>query len=155
MEKFSTREEYKKGNFNDYIKKILEHAEEAREIQNRYRTNKLAKGFIPWKPICGNCGKIITTNVKEFSGGIVKYKCEDYEFETTKAIGCGHKGENDPLKGNGKLLWKSEWAAEWARWNIACEGAGKEYHVPNSAFWVNAEILEKILDFPMPVPFFY
>jgi len=155
MEKFSMREEYKKGNFNKYIKKILEKADEVREIQNRYRTNKLAKGFIPWKPICENCGKIITTNVKEFSNGVVKYQCKDYEFETTTAIGCNHKGENDPLKGNGKLLWKSEWAVEWARWKVACEGAGKEYQVPNSAFWVNAEILEKVLNFPMPVPFFY
>ncbi|MFH0868139.1 MAG: lysine--tRNA ligase [Candidatus Woesearchaeota archaeon] len=155
MEKFSMREEYKKGNFNKYIKKILEEAEEVREIQNRYRTNKLAKGFIPWKPICDNCGKIVTTNVKEFSDGIVKYQCKDYEFETTTAVGCNHKGENDPLKGNGKLLWKSEWAAQWAHWNIVSEGAGKEYQVPNSAFWVNAEIAERVLGFPMPEPIFY
>ena len=155
MEKFSMREEYKKGNFNKYIKQILEKADEVREIQNKYRTNKLAKGFIPWKPICENCGKIVTTNVKEFSNGIVKYQCKDYEFEATTAIGCGHKGENDPLKGNGKLLWKSEWAAQWAHWKIASEGAGKEYQVPNSAWWVNAEIVERVLEFPMPQPIFY
>lgn len=155
MEKFSMREEYKKGNFSKYIKKILENAEQVREIQNRYRTNKLAKGFIPWKPICDNCGKIVTTDVKEFSNGVVKYQCKDYEFESAKAIGCNHKGENDPLKGNGKLLWKSEWAAQWANWNIAAEGAGKEYQVPNSAWWINAEITERILDYPMPQPIFY
>ena len=155
MEKFSMREEYKKGNFNKYIKKILEKAEEVREIQNRYRTNKLAKGFIPWKPICDDCGKIVTTNVKEFSNGIVKYQCKDYDFETVTAKGCGHKGENDPLKGNGKLLWKSEWAAQWAHWKIASEGAGKEYQVPNSAWWINAEITERVLGFPMPEPIFY
>lgn len=155
MEKFSMREEYKKGKFNKYIKKILEKADEVREIQNKYRTNKLVKGFIPWKPICDNCGKIVTTHVKEYSNGIVKYQCKDYDFETTTAKGCGHKGENDPLKGNGKLLWKSEWAAQWAHWNIVSEGAGKEYQAPNSAFWINAEITEKILDFPMPIPIFY
>ena len=27
--------------------------------------------------------------------------------------------------------------------------------MPNSAFWVNGEIVEKVLDFPMPVPIFY
>jgi lysyl-tRNA synthetase class 1 len=155
MEKFSMREEYKKGGFNKYIKKILENAEEVREIQNKYRTNKLAKGFIPWKPICDNCGKIVTTNVKELSGGIVKYVCKDYDFETITAKGCGHKGENDPLKGNGKLLWKSEWAAQWMYWKIVSEGAGKEYQVPNSAWWINAEITERVLGFPMPVPIFY
>src|SRR3989338_7416856 len=89
MEKFSMREEYKKGNFNAYIKKILENADEVRKIQNKYRTNKLIKGFIPWKPICDKCGKIVTTNVKEFSNGVISYQCKDYEFETTKATGCG------------------------------------------------------------------
>ena len=155
MDKFSMREEYKKKGFNKYIKKILEKADEVKEIQNKYRTNKLGKGFIPWKPICDNCRKIVTTNVKEFSNGIVKYQCKDYDFETTTATGCGHKGENNPLKGNGKLLWKSEWAAQWAHWKIISEGGGKEYQVPNSAFWINAEIAEKILDFPMPEPIFY
>ncbi len=155
MEKFSMREEYKKGHFKKYIKKILENTEKIREIQNRYRTTKLEKGYSPWKPICENCGKIVTPHITNFSEGIVKYWCKDYDFETTTAKGCGHKGENDPLEGNGKLLWKSEWAAQWSRWEVACEGAGKEYQVPNSAFWVNGEIVEKVLDFPMPVPIFY
>ena len=155
MEKFSMREEYKKGKFNKYIKKILEKADEVRELQNKHRTNKLDKNFSPWKPICENCGKIVTTTVKEYSNGIVKYSCKDYEFESSKAVGCNHKGEDDPLKGNGKLLWKSEWAAQWARWKIVSEGAGKEYQVPNSAFWINAEIAEKLINFPMPVPIFY
>jgi lysyl-tRNA synthetase class 1 len=155
MEKFSMREEYKKGKFNKYIKKILERAEEIREIQNKYRTNKLSKGFVPWIPICDNCGKIVTTKVKEISNGVVKYQCKDYDFESTTAKGCGHKGENDPLKGNGKLLWKSEWAAQWTHWKVIAEGAGKEYQVPNSAFWINAEIVERVLSFPMPEPIFY
>ena len=155
MEKFSMREEYLKGSFKKYIRKILENAEQVRQIQNKYRSNKLEKGFLPWKPVCENCGKIVTTNVREFSNGIVKYACKDYEFETTTAKGCGFKGENDPMKGNGKLLWKSEWAVEWARWQVASEGAGKEYHVPNSAWWINGQIAEEILDFPMPVPIFY
>ena len=35
MEKFSMREEYKKGNFSKYIKKILDNAEEIRKIQHK------------------------------------------------------------------------------------------------------------------------
>ena len=155
MEKFSMREEYKKGNFNQFIKRILGKIEEVREIQNRYRTNQLKKNWSPWTPICENCGKIVTTHVTSFEDGIAAYVCRDYEFETTTAKGCGFKGENNPLKGNGKLLWKSEWAAQWARWQVVSEGAGKEYQVPNSAWWINGEIVEKVLDFPMPVPIFY
>ncbi len=155
LEKFSMREEYKKGSFNGFIKKILENADAVREIQDKYRTNPLKKNWLPWTPICESCGKIVTTHVVSYENGIAHYVCKDYEFETTTAKGCGFKGENDPLKGNGKLLWKSEWAAEWARWQVVSEGAGKEYQVPNSAWWVNGEITEKVLDFPMPVPIFY
>src|SRR3989344_1883205 len=155
MEKFSMRAEYKAGNFRPYIKKILDQIETIIEIQNRYRTNALKKGWSPWTPICDNCGKIITPKVTGFEGGKVQYVCKDYAFEKYTATGCGHRGENDPLKGNGKLVWKSEWASQWALWKVVSEGAGKEYQVPNSAFWINAEIVEKVHGFPSPAPIFY
>lgn len=155
MQKFSLREEYQKGNFNPYIKKLLENLEDLIRIQNKYKTNPLREGWSPWTPICDNCGKIVTPRITSYENGIVSYFCEDYQFQKTKAKGCGHKGENDPMKGNGKLVWKSEWAVEWARWKVVAEGAGKEYHTPNSAFWVNAEILERIFDFPAVQPIFY
>jgi len=160
MKKFSMREEYKKGNFNPYIKKLMQRqsVEQLVEIQNKYRETKLsAEAWNPWTPICKNCGKIITPRVIGFDAktGKVRYKCEDYAFEKNIAKGCGYEDENDPLKGEGKLMWKSEWAAQWARWAVCAEGAGKEYQVPGSAFWINAEICERLLDFPAPVPIFY
>jgi lysyl-tRNA synthetase, class I len=155
MEKYSMREEYKKGNFIKYIKQIMDKIEDIKEIQNKYRTNPLKDNWSPWTPICGNCGKIVTPHITGIKDGIITYQCRDYEFETTDAKGCGYKGENNPETGEGKLLWKSEWAAQWSRWQVVSEGAGKEYQVPNSAFWVNGEIVEKVLKFPMPVPIFY
>ncbi len=155
MDRHSTREEYRRGSFRPFIKKILDNVELMRKIQNRYRQDPLPKSWSPWKPVCDNCGKIITTNVTGFKGGKAQYRCEDYRFEKTKATGCGHVGENDPMRGNGKLVWKGEWAAEWAMWQVCSEGAGKEYQVPNSAWWVNGEIVERVLGFPMPVPIFY
>jgi lysyl-tRNA synthetase, class I len=155
MERFSMQDEYRKGNFNPQIARLLEHADQIREIQNKYRTNELKKEWSPWTPVCANCGKIVTPRVKFTEDKKVTYTCQDYLFETTIAKGCGHKGEADPLKDPGKLAWKSEWAAQWARWNVSTEGAGKEYQVPNSAFWINAEICENVLDFPSPEPIFY
>jgi lysyl-tRNA synthetase class 1 len=155
MPKFSMRAEYKKGSFKPYIKKIVENIDAIKEIQNRYRTNPLPKNWSPWTPICENCGKIITPRVTGVVDGIVHYECKDYEFEKSKAIGCGHKGTNDPMKDQGKMMWKSEWASQWARWEVVSEGAGKEYQVPNSAFWLNTEIAERVLGFPAPVPIFY
>jgi len=155
MKKFSMREEYRKGSFKDYIKLLLKNIENVIEIQNKYRQNPLESGWSPWTPICENCGKIITPHVLGFDGGKVHYVCKDYSFETMTAKGCGYEGYDDPLKGNGKLMWKSEWASQWAYWKVVSEGAGKEYQVPMSAWWVNGEICERILDFPMPVPIFY
>lgn len=157
LEIFSMTGEYKKGNFKPYIKKLTENVELIQEIQNKHRTNPLKKSWNPWNPVCENCGKIITTKITDFDEkkGTVSYICKDYEFETTTAKGCGNKGENNPSKDFGKLAYKSEGAAQWARWNVSCEGWGKEYQVPNSAFWINAEICEKVLDFPSPEAFFY
>lgn len=154
MKKFSMREEYKKGTFRPYIKKIMEKPKLVRDIQNKYRSQPQV-GWSPWMPICEKCGKIITTRVEDFEDGKVYYKCQDYRFVKTVAKGCGHEGASDPLKDSGKLVWKSEWASQWRHWKVVSEGAGKEYQVPMSAWWVNAEIVEKVLDFPMPVPIFY
>ncbi len=147
-------EEYKKGNFNYEIRKLIENREKILEILNKYREKKL-ESFNPYQPICENCGKIITTRALKIENGKIYYKCEDYMFEKEIAKGCGYEGVADPLNGEGKLVWKSEWAAQWHRFKVASEGAGKEYIVPGSAFWINAEICEKILDFPSPVPIFY
>src|SRR3989344_5127406 len=155
LEKFSMREEYRKGSFKPYIKKILDNIESVKEIQNKYRSNKLGNHYSPWAPICDNCGKIVTPRVTDVVDSRVVYTCKDYEFETTKAVGCKHKGENDPMKGNGKLMWKSEWASQCSLWKVVSEGAGKEYQVPNSAWWINGEISERIHDYPMPIPIFY
>ncbi len=156
--RYSMMEEYRKGSFKPFIKKMLENLERVIEIQNKYRdkNNPLRSGWAPWTPVCKNCGKIITPRVHDFSEeGRLPYICSDYSFESTTAEGCGHEGEADPMCDEGKLMWKGEWAAQWALWKVCSEGAGKEYAVPNSAFYVNGELCELVLDFPMPVPIFY
>ncbi len=155
MDKFSMREEYRKGSFREQIRKIMQKAEEVKSILRKYRDSELPEGWSPFTPICGNCGKIATPKISKLEDGRVHYTCGDYKFEKTTAKGCGHEGIADPLKDAGKLMWKSEWAAQWDLWKVVSEGAGKEYQVPNSAFWVNAEICEKVLGFPFPVPIFY
>ncbi len=152
---FSMREEYSKGSFSPYIKKILEKRSEVIEILNKYRREPLPEHYSPFQPVCKNCGKIITTRIDAYEDGKVHYTCVDYAFEKHTAKGCGYQGEADPMRDPGKLMWKGEWAAQWAHWQVVSEGAGKEYVVPGSAWWINAEICERIFDFPMPVPIFY
>lgn len=158
MKTYSMREEYLKGSFKKEIKLILKHRDLLVEIQNRYRPDdrKLGKDWSPWQPICKGCGKVITPRVTKIrEDGKVEYVCKDYDFKTETAKGCGYEGIDDPGKGNGKLMYKGELAAQWAHWNVSTEGFGKEYQVPGSALWINGEIIEKVLKYPMAVPIIY
>ncbi|MFH1225094.1 MAG: lysine--tRNA ligase [Candidatus Diapherotrites archaeon] len=155
--RFSMREEYKKGNFNEEVMQVLKGTSTVREIINKFKEEgtHLGANWFPWQQVCEKCGKIQTTKITSVEDSKVNYVCGDYKFETETAKGCGHEGTADLKKANGKLVWKSEWAAQWKRWGVCSEGAGKEYESRNSAFWINAEICERVLNFPAPEPIFY
>ncbi len=158
MKTYSMREEYLRGTFSNEVSLILKNTKLLVDIQNKYRPpdRRLSPDWSPWQPICKQCGKIITprvTNVRR--DGKVEYVCKDYQFRTEKAEGCGYEGVDDPAKGNGKLMYKGELAAQWAHWKVATEGFGKEYQVPGSALWINGEVTERLFHFPMAVPILY
>jgi lysyl-tRNA synthetase class 1 len=153
--RYSMRAEYKKGSFNDSIDIILKNRGKIKDIVEGFKDNPLPEDWVPYQPVCEKCGKIMTTKATGIEDGKIKYVCQDYSFKSEKAEGCKHEGVADLKKGNGKLVWKSEWAAQWKHWDVVSEGAGKEYVVPNSAFFVNAHIVEKVLDYPAPTPIFY
>ncbi len=140
--------EYKRGSFKDVIRKYVENLDRIRKILKK-------NDWLPFLIVCKNCGKIITTRILEINDLKARYICEDYKFEKYVAKGCGYEDEINLLEAIGKIPWKGEWAAQWYRWNVSAEGAGKEYIVPDSAFWLNAKICEEILNHPSPIPIFY
>jgi len=154
----TTTDHYRGGKFTPFIKKALHNIETVKQILNSHRTNPLPEDWTPWNPVCENCGKIITTKVKEFDENRVSYSCEDYTFREfgqeaySKVSGCGYAGEHDFKNPHGKLLWKIEWAAEWPLWSVNFEPAGKEHFMPGAAFWNAGEITEKVFDWPEPHP---
>ncbi|MHA1379242.1 MAG: lysine--tRNA ligase [Candidatus Helarchaeota archaeon] len=162
LEVYSTTKEYRAGKFYSEIKTALEKVQELRKIMNKYRANPLLENWIPWQPICENCGKIITTRMKNIEGDKVTYTCKDYEFQHMTVKGCGYEGASDIKKGYGKLGWKTEWAAEWHVWKVTFEPFGKEHGVncPHmglgpvgaGSFWVAGTISEFIFDWPEPNP---
>ncbi|MFH0929257.1 MAG: lysine--tRNA ligase [Candidatus Aenigmatarchaeota archaeon] len=155
-EYLSTSKEYRAGNFSKWIKTVFENLDEVRSILNKGRKIPLPDDWNPWKPVCQNCGKLMTTKVIGVDGNSVRYSCDDYQFKPygekayTKLTGCGHKGESD-MK-NGKLLWRVEWGMLWAHWKINLEGAGKEHFMPSGSFWSAGEVAEKIFGWPEPYP---
>ncbi|MGL4670246.1 MAG: lysine--tRNA ligase [Methanobacteriaceae archaeon] len=135
---------YKEGTYNDYIRTSLEKAEEIRKIFNQYRRAPLAEDWLPYNPICNECGKVNTTTSYKFKGDIVSYKCE-----------CGYDGEMDIKTGNGKLTWRVEWAARWKIFGITCEPFGKDHAASGGSYDVSKIISEDIFNYtaPYPVPY--
>ncbi|MAF36704.1 lysine--tRNA ligase [archaeon] len=156
----STAKTYRKGVFHKDIKKIMANVAEVRSILDQYRKEPLPKDWNPWKPVCDECGKLMTTQViGEPNAESVEYQCKDFSFQKfgsdsayTDLKGCGHHGQSDLKKGNGKLLWRVEWAMLWNTWKVHLEGAGKEHYMPGGSFWTAGEIAEKILGFAEPYP---
>ena len=157
-EYLSTAQTYRSGEFYPWIKKIMDNISLVREIWNKSSKSPLSENWNPWKPVCENCGKLMTTEVIGRDNDAVNYVCSDYKFQKyeedayTSLKGCGHKGVSDIKKGNGKLLWRVEWGMLWAHWKIILEGAGKEHFMPTGSFWTAGEVCERVLNWPEPYP---
>ena len=141
MEAKSGFEMYQSGVYNDYIRIAFENVERIKEIFNEYRREPLADDWLPYNPICEECGRVNTTEAYDFDGDIVKYRCE-----------CGHDGEMDIKSGNGKLTWRVEWAARWKIFGTTCEPFGKDHAASGGSYDVSSVISEEIFDYPAPYP---
>ncbi len=116
---------YQSGKMNDVIKTVLDNAQKIREIY--YRVSKATKpdNWYPFSAICEKCGKIGTTNVYQWDGEYVYYRCEPDMVEWAK--GCGHQGKITPYDGHGKLPWRIDWPAHWKVIGVTIESSGKDH----------------------------
>ncbi len=137
---------YKSGYLDKFIEKILLNAEKVREIDVALTKAKREKNWVYYWPVCENCGRIYTTFAYKVlpKEKKVLYRCTN-EFKGVK--GCGYEGEASYVEGNGKLAWKSEFAARWAAFNIVFEARGKDIE---DSFIVNQKIAEEILGIEPP-----
>lgn len=138
---YSGEKMYKEGVYDDYVRISLEKAPEIREIFNQYRENPLADDWLPYNPICQECGRINTTFAYGHDGDMVDYRCE-----------CGHEGTMDIKSGDGKLTWRVEWAARWKIFGITCEPFGKDHAASGGSYDVSSIISTEIFDYPAPYP---
>ena len=109
----SGAESYRNGILNDNIKTILENSELiGKKISDMLGQDKFEK-VLPYYPICEDCGKLYTALATEYLSDEEKilYTCEDTNVGNNLLNGCGNKGELQISSGNGKLSWKSEFAA--------------------------------------------
>lgn len=150
---------YKKGGLDEQIAKVLANAGRVGQIIKDVTGQEKYLGTLPYFAICENCGKLYTTSAGSFDGKKVLYKCDQEFTGENKSAGrkivvkgCGHEGEADFTKGEGKLIWKADFAARWAALKISFEAYGKDIE---ESVKVNDQICREILGFEPPVHIMY
>ncbi len=145
----SGAETYEKGLLSNEIRTILMNAKRVGEIIREEVGQEKYEEVLPYFAICSNCGRIYTTKAYEFlpKEDKVLYACEGMEVKGQWFEGCAHKGEADFTKGEGKLVWKVEFAARWKALDIRFEAYGKDIA---ASVRVNDRICQEILNWPPP-----
>jgi len=145
----SATEVYRSGLFNEEIKTILLNAKKIGEIMKEEVGQEKFLEALPYFAVCENCGRIYTTKAYDFLAKEDKilYSCEGMEVKGRWLEGCGHKGEVDYRKGEGKLAWKGEFAVRWKALDIRFEAFGKEVM---DSVRVNDRICREILNWEPP-----
>lgn len=144
---------YKKGLFDDMIKISLKKAPEIRKIFAEVSGSKRGEGWLPFNPICENCGKIATTEAIGFEDDFVHYRCMEGVAGKQKIKGCGYEGKTSIR--DGKLTWRVEWAARWKILGVTCEPFGKEHAAAGGSYDTSKRISEEIFGYPAPYPVVY
>ncbi|MGD0645501.1 MAG: lysine--tRNA ligase [Candidatus Bathyarchaeia archaeon] len=146
---FSAKEVYEKGLLLNEIRTILLNAKKVGEIVKEEVGQERYTEVLPFFPVCSNCGRIYTTKAYKFDSKTDKvfYKCEGLEIRGRLIEGCGHEGEADITKGEGKLTWKGEFAARWKALDIRFEAYGKDIA---DSVKINDRICREVLCFETP-----
>ncbi len=146
---YSAKEVYEKGLLLNEIRTILTNAKQVGEIVKEEVGQERYTEVLPFFPVCGNCGRIYTTKAIKFDPKTDKvfYKCEGLEIRGRLIEGCGHEGEADITKGEGKLTWKGEFAARWKALDIRFEAYGKDIA---DSVKINDRICREVLCFEPP-----
>ena len=147
----SNTEMYESGEFDDAVRHVLEHRETARDVLAPYQ-DKVGEDYVPFNPVCGECGKITeTVTAVDLDEGVVEYECTDMEAGDRTIEGCGHEGTATFREG--KLPWRFEWPAQWQTLGVDFEPFGKD-HAEGS--WPSGEdIARNVFEFEPPVPMVY
>ncbi len=148
-----SHEEYGAGKFDATIKTVLDKVALVRKLYHDISGYDKPKDWYPYQPICPQCGKVGTTIVTGWDGKKVKFTCQKDLVKW--AQGCGYQGEVEPIKENGKLMWKVDWAAHWQVVGITTEGAGKDHMSQGGSHDLSSAICEQVLNYPTPFGFIY
>jgi len=145
----SGTEAYSSGRLNDQIRTILSHSKSIGKKINELVGQSKYEDALPYTPVCKNCERIYVTQAISFDRGTdkVHYRCSGTKLGEKVVKGCGYEGDVKISEGEGKLMWKVEFAARWAAFDIRFEAYGKEL---TDSVKINDWVAEKVLGYPAP-----
>ncbi|MHA3774392.1 lysine--tRNA ligase [Verrucomicrobiota bacterium sgz303538] len=158
VDRYRMRDIYRAGQFNEAIDTILRNSDKVRHVYKEVSNSDRPAHWYPFQVICENCGAIATTEVYDYDGKEVSYRCLTSKVVNTKlnlGRGCGHEGKVSPFDGRGKLPWKLEWVAKWVAFPVTIEGAGKDHSTKGGSRDVSEACLRAIYgkEPPLRVPY--
>ena len=112
----SSTENYKKGNFNNSLLRVLEKYDDIMNIILPTLREARKKTYCPFLPICPETGKVLEVPLieKNEKTGVVVFDNN------------GKKLKVDIKNGNCKLQWKVDWAMRWFTFDVDFEMYGKD-----------------------------
>lgn len=143
---------YQKGLMDECIGIALERAPDVRRILKEVSGSVKDESWYPISVICEKCGKIKTTRVTGYSGGMVDYVCDQSPYGS---VACGNASRVSPMGGNAKLFWKVDWAAKWKALGVHVEGAGKDHSTKGGSRDVANHISKELFGYepPFDIPY--
>lgn len=146
----SGREAYKQGLLVKQIDVLLRNSSKlGKKIAEFVGQDKYIE-VLPYFPVCQSCGRLYTAVAQKYlqEEKKVAYICSGSRIGKADIEGCGHSGEVDISKGEGKLAWKVEFAARWQALDIRFEAYGKDIM---DSVRVNDWVADEILGYSHPL----
>jgi lysyl-tRNA synthetase class 1 len=146
----SGREAYKQGLLVKQIDALLRNSSKlGKKIAEFVGQDKYIE-VLPYFPVCQSCGRLYTAVAQKYlqEEKKVAYICSGSRIGKADIEGCGHSGEADIAKGEGKLAWKVEFAARWQALDIRFEAYGKDIM---DSVRVNDWVADEILGYWHPL----
>jgi lysyl-tRNA synthetase class 1 len=142
---------YESGEFDEGLKILLANYKSLEDIIAPTLSEKTLQAWHPFFPICENCGRVLTTIVREVNphNFTVRYSCTKDHGEIP---GCGYEGEQSCLGGHGKVTWRVDWPLRWYSLKVDYELYGKDLI---ESFVIGEKIMNKVFRSKAPAHMYY
>ncbi|RJS69135.1 lysine--tRNA ligase, partial [ANME-2 cluster archaeon] len=142
---YRAHELYAEGDFVPAIMTALSNRDKIAAILEKVSHRAVSEEWSPFNVMCEACGRIDTATVQGFDedNETVDYTCK-----------CGYAG-TVPVKGNGKLTWRVDWAARWSILGVTIEPFGKDHATKGGSYDTGIRISREIYNYEPPYPIIY